>query len=239
MTNKQSTAPPNVSDRAGPQPGMSQCSVTKKWFPEDEIVTLQGQLVSAEGKQILLDRLRTGEQAPGALLRPGTAARFWCIFLDLLLMGVLETIVNYAVVKSDWKPHGNIWLQYLLQLVAMALTLSLSILYFGLLHGWKGKTLGKMVGNLRVVNMDGTPISKTKGLARAAVFRFGLILMLIMTFFALLTVNKPSFGAVFNLRIVVPWVWLLLDGLVALADTRMQRSLHDRICGTRVIRENA
>ncbi len=229
-----SSPPPSGSVQSGP--GMGQCSVTKQWFPEDEVVTFQGQLVSAEGKQILLDRLRTGAQAPGALLRPGTAARFWCIFLDMLLLGALGFIMETALGLRLWEPHRYNQLQYQPSgLVAVTLESGLYIGYFGLLHGWKGKTFGKMAGNLSVINLDGTPISKSRAFARAAVFQFGPILMLIATFLGVLTDHK----SLFNLGIFVSWVWLLLDGLVALADTRMQRSLHDRICGTRVIRENA
>ncbi len=232
MTDKQSIAPPNISDRADPQSGMAQCSVTRQWFPEDEVVVFQGQLVSAEGKQILLDRLRTGADAPGALLRPGTAARFWCIFLDLMLLGVLGFIVEIAVGMRLWEPRRYNRLEHqALGLVVVTIELFLYILYFGNLHGWRGKTLGKMAGHLCVVNLDGTPISKTKAFLRAAVFQFGLIMVLLATFAGLLTGNK----SLFTWGVCVSWVWFLLDGVVALADTRMQRSLHDRICGTRVI----
>ena len=77
--------------QGNPQPatGMGRCSVTGKAYPEDELVTFQGQLVSAEGKQILLDRLRIGAdaQSPGitqtALVRVATAQRavLWLILL--------------------------------------------------------------------------------------------------------------------------------------------------------------
>ena len=226
---------PALSSSIKPQPGMAQCSITKKWFPEDELVTFQGQLVGAEGKQILLDRLRTGADAPGALLRPGTAARFWCIFLDLMLLGALGFIVEIAVGMRLWEPRRYIRLEHQpLGLVVVTIEVCLYILYFGNLHGWKGKTLGKMAGHLCVVNLDGTPISKTKAFLRAAVFQFGLIMVLLATFLGMLTGNQ----SLLNWGIYVSWVWFLLDGVMALADTRMQRTLHDRICGTRVIRDN-
>ena len=232
MTDQLPLSSPLLSGSVQSGPGMAQCSITKKWFPEDEVVTFQGQLVSAEGKQILLDRLRTGADAPGALLRPGTAARFWCIFLDLMLLGVLGFIVEIAVGMRLWEPRRYNRLEHqALGLVVVTIELFLYILYFGNLHGWKGKTLGKMAGHLCVVNLDGTPISKTKAFIRAAVFQFGLIMVLLATFAGLLTGNK----SLFTWGVCVSWVWFLLDGVMALADTRMQRSLHDRICGTRVI----
>ncbi len=229
----QFSLPPSGSMQAGP--GMAQCSITQKWFPEDELVAFQGQLVSAEGKHILLDRLRTGVDAPDALVRPGAGARFWCIFLDMLLLGAFSMICRIAVGMHVWEPRRYNRLQHqALGVVVMTVGLCSYVLYFGLLHGWKGKTFGKMAGHLKVINLGGTPISKSKAFARAAVFQFGPILLLIAAFLGVLTGHK----SLFNLGIFVSWVWLLLDGLVALADTRMQRSLHDRICGTRVIREN-
>ncbi|MHB1767122.1 MAG: hypothetical protein ACYCUV_04630 [Phycisphaerae bacterium] len=78
----------------GPEPGMGRCSVTGKWVPEDALVTFQGQLVCAEGKQILLDRLRIGEdaQSPGitrsSLVRVAGAQRaiLWLILVYFAAM---------------------------------------------------------------------------------------------------------------------------------------------------------
>ena len=217
------------------QPRMAQCSITKNWFSDDEVVTFQGQLVSAEGKHILLDRLQTGAEAPGALVRPGVAARFWCIFLDLLLLGVAGFTMEVAFGMRLWElnRYNRLESQWV-GLLETTLEVSVYILYFGLLHGQKGKTIGKMVGGLRVVNLDGTPISKAKAFARAFVFQFGVILMLVFTILGKLAGHAP----LANLGIFLSWAWMLLDSVLALADTRTQRSLHDRICGTRVIREN-
>ena len=230
----QSSPPPSGSVEAGP--GMGQCNITKKWFPEDELVIFQGQLVSAEGKHILLDRLQTGADDPGAPLRPGAGTRFWCIFLDMLLLGAFSMICRIAVGMRVWEPRRYDRLQHeALGVVVLTVGLCSGVLYLGILHGGKGKTLGKMAGHLSVINLDGTPISKARAFARAAAFQFGPILLLIATFLGVLTGNE----SLFNFGVFVSWIWFVLDGVVALADTRMQRSLHDRICGTRVIRENA
>ena len=82
----QSSATPSSTPSAGPGPGMAQCSVTHKWFPEDELIMFQGQLVSAEGKQVLLDRLLTGADSPDAMIRPGAWRRIGCIFLDGIVL---------------------------------------------------------------------------------------------------------------------------------------------------------
>ena len=226
---------PSASGSTAPAPGMAQCSITKKWFPEDELVTFQGQLVSAEGKQILLDRLQTGASAPNEFVRPGAWRRIGCIFfIDGILIGVLGLILDYAcgITFSTSLADPTLILR---RIIVSILGLAVAILYFGLLHGWKGQSLGKMVGNLRVINMDGTPISKPKAFGRALAYTFGNVLIVLALLVGLLTKNMAIIGWGSGLAAL----WGLTDCIMALADTHMQRSLHDRICGTRVIWLNA
>ncbi len=231
MSNKQSVAPPNIPGRADPHSGMAQCSITKKWFPEDELVTFQGQLVCAEGKQILLDRLQTGALAPNEFVRPGVWRRIGCIFfIDGILLGAVGLVLDYPFGITLGTPVADPTL-ISRRIIASILGLAVVILYFGLLHGWKGQSLGKMVGNLRVINMDGTPISKPKAFARALTYTFGNVLFVLTLLIGLLSKNIALIGWGSGLA----GVWELTDCIMALADTRMQRSLHDRICRTRVI----
>ena len=90
-----------------------------------------------------------------------------------------------------------------------------------------------MAGNLRVVNLDGTSISKRKAFARAAAFQIGPIVTLFSALLAMLTSDR----AIYDIGLLLSYVWMLFDGVFALIDSRTQRSLHDRICGTRVIEE--
>ncbi len=227
----QSSATPSSTPSAGPGPGMAQCSVTHKWFPEDELIMFQGQLVSAEGKQVLLDRLLTGADAPDAMIRPGAWRRIGCIFLvDGILIGVFSIIVNYMFGIPLGTPTTDLSVMFN-RIVASVVALSAAILYFGLLHGWKGQSLGKMVGNLRVVNLDGSPVSKPQAFARAVVYLLGNILFIpVLILGAVL--KSPQFVIIGSL---LAGAWGLANGIAALVDTRMQRTLHDRICGTRVI----
>ena len=227
--------PEPVTSSTGPAPGMAQCSITKKWFPEDELVTFQGQLVSAEGKQILLDRLQTGAEAPNAFVRPGVWRRIGCIFvIDGIVLGAFGLILDYTFGITLGTPLTDPRL-ISHRLIVSIIALAVAILYFGLLHGWKGQSLGKMVGNLRVINMDGTPISKPKAFARALAYTFGNVLVVLALLAGLLTKNVSIIAA----GVFLGGTWGLADCILALVDTRMQRSLHDRICGTRVIRLNS
>ena len=94
MTDQPTPLSPDSPTAVQPQPGTAPCSITKKWFPEDELVTFQGQLVSAEGKQILLDRLRTGVRAPSDLVRPGGFRRFVCISIDWLIIYLVVSVLR-------------------------------------------------------------------------------------------------------------------------------------------------
>ena len=230
----ESSATPSSTTSAGPGLGMAQCTITKKWFPEDELIMFQGQLVSAEGKQVLLDRLLTGADVPGAMIRPGAWRRIGCIFLvDGILLGVLGILLNYLCGVQFGTPMGNTQVLFN-QSVASAIALAAAILYFGLLHGWKGQSLGKMAGNLRVINMDRSPVSKPQAFARAVAYLFGNVLAIP----ALLLGAVMKNSQIALVGSFLAGAWPLADGIAALVDTRMQRTLHDRICGTRVIRIN-
>ena len=217
-----------------PGPAMAQCSVTGTWHPQDELVSFQGQLVSAAGKQILLDRLATGADAPGERTRPTVMRRFGCIFADSLLL----EIVRYALLPAFGlplvQPIGpeqlkQVWPQALIAVMLAVVV----ILYFGLMHGLKGRSLGKMAGKLRVVNLDGSPISMGKAFARAVAYGAGGLLMTVGLILFAVTHSKPlMYGA-----IALGSVWGLTDSICALVDSRRQRSLHDLICDTRVVQE--
>ena len=223
------------------QPRMAQCSITKKWFPEDELVTFQGQLVSAEGKQILLDRLQTGIKTPAPPTRPTWWNRLWCICLDWLLIFVSWSFIEQAIMYEALRTrrHAVEQTRAATTISGIALFLSLSVTsfaYFTVLHAWKGKSLGKMVGKLRVVKPDGSPVSWARAAARSLA-TFGLLW--VVTAAVIFADVWPEIAMISaGLTIVLAWVWVLVDGLFALFDTRTQRSLHDRICGTRVIRVN-
>jgi len=223
-----------------PQPGMAQCSITKKWFPEDELVIFQGQRVSAEGKHILLDRLQTGAEAPGKLMCPTRWNRLWCICLDWLVIApcwcVAMVPVTLILVRQL---HLHFVSPAAKGVVTFLLLGTISVGYFTVMHGRKGKSIGKMAGSLRVVNLDGSPISRRAAAARAVAY-CGVIFLFVVALSLMLAWHPTTAHALIvgPLLLACP-VWGLVDVIATLADTRTQRSLHDRICGTRVVRENS
>ncbi len=234
MTDQLPQSSPVASGCAEPQPGMAQCCVTKKWFPEDEVVIFQGQLVSAEGKQILLDRLRTGAGEPGALARPGVFRRFVCISVDwliiLLLWFLLIAVFAIWVVVPFHVFRGN----RVGALVSYSFFAGVSLAYFLILHGDVEKSVGKMLGQMRVVRLDGSRASWKTIVLRSALYP-GTVLISGMACLLAGLAGEISHNLMLELVAVAFVIWMLADALTALFDTRMQRSLHDRICGTRVI----
>ena len=93
-----------------------------------------------------------------------------------------------------------------------------------------------MLGRLRVVNLDGSRVLWKTILFRSALYP-GAIVIFGACGLLPSSVGDGSFKAALGLAALVFMIWMLADALVALLDTRAQRSLHDRICGTRVIRD--
>ena len=79
--------------------GLVQCEITGKWVPEDEIVEFQGRMVCAEGKELLLERLRSGELLPGEMETPSIGKRFGCLFVDGLVLGVVSIVIGAGLLS--------------------------------------------------------------------------------------------------------------------------------------------
>lgn len=203
-------------------PALGQCSITGKMVPEDELVTIQGHRVCAEGKAILLERLKSGEALPGEREKPTVLRRFGCILLDGLIIGVPFAIIN-AIVGNG--PGSYV----VVGLVALVST-TVQIVYFGQMHGSGGQTLGKKAGKLVVVNLDGTPVTPGTAYTRALAYAGPGYLSGVAALAGI-----PVLVAVAGL---IVGVWGLCNTLFALFDRNMQRALHDRIAGTRVVEKN-
>ena len=142
-------------------------------------------------------------------------------------MALKEWLV--AALHRDPRSHWALFLVFSPLAVA-------SWFYFLCLHGGKGKSVGKMVGHLRVVNLDGSRASWKTILLRSTLYP-GTIAVIGACGLLPNSLSVTSFRWALGLAALAFMVWVLADALVALFDTRMQRSLHDRICGTRVIRD--
>ena len=221
----------------GPQ--LVKCEISGREVPPDEIIEFQGYKVCAEGKDMLLKRLKSGEMLPGELERPSVLRRFGCYFVDGFLVGIVNLGITFAllgaaVVGTPGSP-GDVESFVRMQGIASFLAVLIAIAYFGLMHGSKGQTLGKMAGKLKVVNMDGSDITMGKGFARAFLYLGPNLLQPLAMFVIGMTPGaNPALGAAQFLALAAG-IYLLANIILALVDRAMQRALHDRLAGTRVV----
>ncbi len=215
---------------------MAQCGVTGVWCRQDEMVRFQGQLVSAAGKQILVEQLQTGSTALNELDRPSVSRRLVCMFMD----SVLFSTFSFGVLFISGIPllrAAEAVQQSAHKLLVYGLCLCICnvvfIIYFGILHGILGQSLGKIFGDLRVVKLDGSKPSVGRSFARAVVFCIGGLAVGVICIVLAVAGKRVELSHV----VFVGNMWLLLDACCALLDRKRQRALHDMICGTRFVQK--
>lgn len=212
MTNDAATAPP----------GFGRCAITGKVVAEDELVTINGQRVCAEGKAILIDRLKSGESLPGESEKPTVLRRFGCIFLDWTLIASPFLIFN--VVLRD-----AIHVRFILVGTIALVSRTASIIYFGAMHAARGQTVGKIAGKLKVVNdIDASPITTQTAYVRALAYAGPGLLTGFVAF--------AGSRALMSMTSMIVMAYLLINVIFALIDSGRQRALHDRIAGTRIVK---
>ena len=107
----------------------------------------------------------------------------------------------------------------------------LEVSYFGLFHGLLGRTPGKALLELRVVDANGFPPSQGQIFLRSMLYP-GLFIvpsLVLRYFFASLSPWVIIVG------VILVYLWMLLDFVMTPIDVRAQRSLHDLVASTRVV----
>lgn len=235
-----------------------QCEVTGNWIPADEVITFQGKRVGAEGKAILLERLRSGEEGPGALVAPSVFARFGGMFVDGIIGSLVGAVIAFPIgflflsmadqggakPVGPESPAGN-FLQTIFQLFASIVLIG----YFAYFHSRTGQTPGKKMAHTKVVTIDGGPVAFSQAFWRGVYFygpnllasALGVIVA-ILVFGGGREPGEEINPAVRGLLMVfigvsaVSGIYAVVNILFALFDRSRQRAIHDRLAGTRVIR---
>ena len=235
--------PPPQSPGSAPSSGtpVAQCTVTGTWHPTDDLVNFQGQLVCAEGKQILLDRIMAGESPTLMAGRPSVLRRFGCIFMDYLLV-VLPIVIFQIIMELEFfKPHANLTLQEKFRHNAIfpgifgPIIFIIMLCYFAILHSRYGKSVGKMAGHLRVINLNGSPISRRTAWIRSLAFVWTHLANGMIILISIFVLPHRIAAICIAMTGLLTLSWLMAEVISALTDVQMQRTLHDRIAGTRVI----
>lgn len=229
------------TDQQNPEPAAAspsaRCAVTGQEFPPDELIVLFNHEVSQEGKEILLDRVRSGALLPGESVSPPALTRLFCYFGDGLLFGVA---VAGAVSVMAITGHARFFraigrhvflprFSTLLWLFIVAVQV-LFVAYFAVFHHLWGQTPGKKAGAVVVTTVEGRKL----GAARSWLRALALLGPAFLIDGALLTGSRPIIGAAYLLAMA----YFLTDIFVGLVDRQARRTLHDRIAGTRVMEQD-
>lgn len=225
-----------MSQSPPPADGFRACEVTGEVLPADSLVLFQGQWVGPRGKQILLERLQSGEPPIAkTTVRPSFWRRWGCIIVDGLILLVPSVIIELIFGTPSWGGYANSHAKSLFIFthgmlfagIGELFLFIISTAYFGLLQGSSGQTVGKRIGREKVVRLDGSLVDMRTGLLRGAYYSMPALILAV----GLFTMAMPLFVLFYWMSIL----WSLVEIILLLSDSRMQRALHDRLAGTRVI----
>ncbi|HEX8367237.1 MAG TPA: RDD family protein [Pyrinomonadaceae bacterium] len=157
------------------------------------------------------------------------SARFWALTLDsilLLPLGILQELIKSAEYSENLK-----WILFFIVNLA-------EIIYFIVMHGLFGQTVGKMLAKVKVLDVSEAPIK-----FRQAVLRDAPQLLFTVCSYSFLYPLTPADIQVNSIALwKIPFLFLILAwgvaDLVVFFTNDKRRALHDYIAGTVVVRIN-
>lgn len=193
---------------ASPTPGANEvvCAECGGVFNVQDTIAYGGARVCAKCKPIFMQKLAEGAKLhSGVMTYAGFWTRFAAVFLDGLMLGVVNMILGFVfglgmAATASRNPGAAITA---MQLVLMFIQLAIGVSYETFMIGKYGATLGKMALKIHVVTPDGGKVSYMRAFGR---------------YFA-----KLLSGLI-----------CAIGYLMAAWDDE-KRALHDRICDTRVV----
>ena len=145
------------------------------------------------------------------------SARFWAWLIDLILVILFLNIVIGALARVWTISH--LWELPNLDLFELGFQTFIFFLYWTILEGTKGQSIGKMVMNIRVVNRDGSrldyPTAAVESLGKA--FIVILILDCLIGWLAMPGTKLRLFNRISN-TIVIKIDYRELEGIVYIKE---------------------
>lgn len=212
--NKRSHQTQRVSPAQSVQHTRAQiCTECGGSFAGDELLTYQDAKVCASCKPVFFQRLKEGVADKAIMRYAGFWIRFCAKFLDWIILGIANSILNIAwglflapPVGVNFNPEEMFTPAFFFRIILLnILQLTVAATYTTFFLGKYAATPGKMALGLKVVRSDGDKISYLRAFGR----HFAEILSAI----------------------------ILLIGYIMAAFDKQKRALHDHICDTRVIRK--
>lgn len=180
--------------------GLDACVECGKVLPTSEMLQYEGSWVCPTCKPLFFQKIREGVPITGELRYAGFWIRFLALFVDGIILNLLNIPVRMAIGFGSNQPAVQMRIVFLSISLSMAISAAYDIFFVGRF----GATPGKMALRLRIVRPNGEKVTY----ARACGRYFGKLLSSLT----------------------------LLIGYIMAAFDEQKRSLHDRICDTRVIR---
>lgn len=178
------------------------CAECGNVFGSDEMIQYGEAWICAQCKPIYFQRIREGADLPGAVKYGGFWIRFAAKFVDGLVLGTFQIMVQTVSLLSASEELFVIFFA-----IALLINYTVPIVYSTLFVGAYGATPGKMVCGLKILRADGAKVTYLRALGR---------------YFAELLSSL-----------------IFMIGYVMAAFDEEKRTLHDRICDTRVVLSRA
>jgi len=164
------TAAPHCLNHFDAFDGLQHCVRCGRVFCGDCLVMLKGQPYCASCKTEQALDVQSGVDPTQAqyatLLR-----RFGALFVDNIIIGIPFQILSFAG-QAAAIMFKNAWLQIAISLVLMLVAMAANIVYEALMVRRNGQTVGKMALKIKVVRMDGGPVSNREAWMRPVVRLF-------------------------------------------------------------------
>jgi uncharacterized RDD family membrane protein YckC len=157
------------------------------------------------------------------------SARFWALILDSILL--LPLTIFQELIKSAEFSQSSKWALFFLVDAA-------GIIYFIVMHGLFGQTVGKMLAKVKVLDISEAPVK-----FRQAVLRDLPQLLFSVCLYGFLypfspdeiQTNSTAFWKIPFIYLIL--VWHVAD-IVVFFTNEKRRALHDYVAGTVVVKIN-
>ena len=162
-----SVAAPPVTTPLGTGPE-AVCAECGGIFAIQDMIPYAGVRVCANCKPVFMQKLAEGAKInTGALNYAGFWTRFGAVFLDGILLGIVNAGLGLIAGLGFTQAMGaQPTAQLTLQFVLMAIQLAIGVSYEALMIGKYGATLGKMACKIKVVTADGGRVSYGRAFGR-------------------------------------------------------------------------
>lgn len=149
-----------------PSEATAVCSVTGKTHPKEEMIFHQGSWVHRSAQDSFFREMAAEKLTETAFIPAGFWIRLGAALIDGILLGITFSILGSLLVPilGEPSPDPDVFTQA--DGNHLIFNTILGIIYYTLMHGKFGATIGKLSVGIQVIRADGEPISYGRSAAR-------------------------------------------------------------------------